>query len=385
MMRDALEKELSHLEGEGLLRRLKVRTGLCGRTININGKDLLNFCSNDYLGLSSDVRVVNAAKNALAIYGLGSGASRLVMGNMGETEQLEMEISRLKQMEECLVLNSGYAANTGIIPALLGREDIVFADRLNHASIIDGIILSRAELKRYPHLDMEALQEGLKQSAKYRRRLIVTDAVFSMDGDVAPLKEIVHLAKQYDAWLMVDEAHSFGILGENGTGLAEELGVSHDIDVHMGTLSKAAGCFGAYVCGKRPIRSFFVNHARSLIYTTALPAAVIAGARMALGIIDSNEGKYMRQWVKESAQYVRTQLKALGFDTLNSVTPIIPVILKDAEKAVKASQYLYDAGIFVSAIRPPTVPVNMARLRITITASHTKEDLEMLIAAMRKI
>jgi len=385
MISGALQQDLNHLQDQGLLRLLKSRTQKMGRLISIDKKEYLNFCSNDYLGLASDPRLVKAANAAMDTEGFGSGASRLVVGNMNMAERLEEEIAQLKGAEECLVFNSGYACNTGIIQALMGREDIIFSDRLNHASIIDGCILSRAEVKRYAHVDMDRLEAMLKQGGKYRRRLIVTDSVFSMDGDVAPLRAIIALAKQYDAWVMVDEAHGFGVLGQCGAGLAEQLGLTGDIDIHMGTLSKAAGTFGAYVCGRKPLRSYLINHARSLIYSTALPAVVIGAARAAVAIIRSNEGSQLRQNLMQSGNFVRTRLQGLGFDTLNSVTPIIPVILKDATKAVAVSKHLQEQGIYVSAIRPPTVPVNAARLRITVTASHTQEDLEALIGVMRKI
>lgn len=385
MMNALLQKDLDQLKETQRLRQLKVRNKSCGRSITIEGVPKLNFCSNDYLGLANDERLVQAAKAAMEQDGFGSGASRLVVGNTDSVERLERDIADLKSVEECLVFNSGYGANTGIIPALMGREDIIFSDKLNHASIVDGCILSRAEVKRYPHLDMGALQEYLKNSAKYRRRLIVTDTVFSMDGDLAPLERIVELAKQHDAWVMVDEAHGFGVLGQTGAGLVEALNVSSRIDVQMGTLSKAAGCFGAYACGARPLKSYLVNHARSFIYTTALPSAVTAGARQAVSIIRSTEGAQRRAVVMEHAKEVRDALKGYGFDTLNSQTPIIPVVFKDEEAALLASRKMMDEGIYVSAIRPPTVPVHTSRLRITVTAAHTPEDIRFLLDAMRKL
>ncbi len=363
MMHTTLQNDLDQMATAGLMRTLTDKTGA------------INFCSNDYLGLAGDPRLSDAAVMAMKQYGFGSRASRLVTGQTQPVELLEQTIAKQKQVDECLVFNSGYSANTGIIPALMSREDIIFSDKLNHASIVDGILLSRAEFKRYPHCDMAALEEALKQSGKHRRRLIVTDKVFSMDGDVAPMATIIDLAKRYDAWVMVDQAHSFGVLEDSDAS----------VDIQMGTLSKAAGCFGAYVCGKSPLRSYLINHARSFIYTTALPAAVTEAARAAVNIIGSSEGVTLRKKVLSNADYVRQQLKQMGFDTLQSTTPIIPVILKDATRAVAASQELYKAGIYVSAIRPPTVPVNTARLRITVTAKHTQAELDMLVNAMRKI
>ncbi len=385
MMNALLQKDLDQLKEAQRLRQLKVRNNSCGPSITIEGVPKLNFCSNDYLGLANDERLIQAAKAAMEQDGFGSGASRLVVGNTDSVERLERDIADLKSVEECLVFNSGYGANTGIIPALMGREDIIFSDKLNHASIVDGCILSRAEVKRYPHLDMGALQEYLKSSAKYRRRLIVTDTVFSMDGDLAPLERIVELAKQHDAWVMVDEAHGFGVLGKTGAGLAEALNVSNCIDVQMGTLSKAAGCFGAYACGARPLKSYLVNHARSFIYTTALPSAVTTAACQAVSIIRSIEGQERRARVLGYAKEVRETLKGYGYDTLQSQTPIIPVVFKEEEAALLASKKLFEAGIHVSAIRPPTVPAHTSRLRITVTAAHAPEDIRALLDAMRQL
>lgn len=381
---DWVVEDLQTLEKQGLRRRLRQVQGRQSRTIFVDGKEVLNFCSNNYLGLADDARLVKAAAEAMGKYGFGSGASRLVCGNMTPHEELERALAELKHTESGLVFNSGYSANTGIIPALFGRNDSIFSDRLNHASIVDGIILSRAGYKRYPHLDLQALEEGLKQSSASQRRLIVTDTVFSMDGDTAPLKEIVELARRYEAWVMVDEAHGFGVLGHNGAGLAEELGVSDQIDIQMGTLSKAAGCFGAYACGRGELRDYLLNHARSFIYTTAIPPAWAAAAQQALNIIqDPVEGPQRRQALKTNADYLRSQLKTLGFDTMNSTTPIIPIIVKEAQTAVDMSRRLFEQGIFVQAIRPPTVPLNTARLRVTVMSTHTQDDLDHFLACMK--
>jgi 8-amino-7-oxononanoate synthase len=279
----------------------------------------------------------------------------------------------MKKTEAALVFSSGYMANAGIISALVGRDDVVFSDRLNHASIVDGIVLSRAELKRYPHNDVGALEELLAKATGARRRLIVTDTVFSMDGDVAPLKEIALLAKKYGAWFMVDEAHAFGVLGPTGCGLIEELGLETDVDIQMGTLSKAAGSFGAYAAGPRELIDHLVNTARSFIFTTGLPPAIAAASRAALTIMREEPGR--RERVLRSAQRLRTGLRQFGFDTLQSVTPIIPVAIGEATRAVEFSKQLLERGVFVQAIRPPTVPQGTARLRVTVTAAHTDDDI----------
>lgn len=381
MNKSFLEDDLLELEKKSMRRRLKVIEGTQSREVIVEGKTLLNFCSNNYLGLADDPRIIEAASKALKNYGFGSGASRLICGNMKPHMELEKSIAHLKNTQSALVYSSGYMANAGIISSFCTREDIVFSDKLNHASIIDGILLSRAEFYRYAHNDMGDLEKGLKAASKFKKRLIVTDSVFSMDGDRAHLKEIVQLARRYEAWVMVDEAHGFGVLGEHGGGLVEEEGLSKDIDIQMGTLSKAAGCFGAYVAGSKNLCDYLINHSRSFIYTTSMPPAMAAAAKEAIDIITADAG--LRTQVMSNAQYLRQGLKELGFDTMNSSTPIIPVLLKESDAAVKASRFLFEQGIFVQAIRPPTVPLHTARLRVTVMATHTKDDLDLFLKAMK--
>ncbi len=379
-MNDLLQKDLAKLQTQGLYRRLRQVQGPQGMRLIVEGKQVVNFCSNDYLGLANDDRIKAAAIASIKEEGFGSGASRLVCGNMSAHTALEVRLAVLKKTEACLFFSSGYMANTGIIPALVGRGDVVFCDRLNHASIIDGIILSRADLKRYPHVDMGALEDLLKVSSGNHRRLIVTDSVFSMDGDRAPLKEIAALAKRYDAWVMVDEAHAFGVLGPTGMGLVEELGLTDQVQIQMGTLSKAAGCFGAYVCGSAALKEILINHARSFIYTTGLPPSVAAAAQAAIDIVATETGRRGR--VMDNADYLRRGLHRLGLDTMNSTTPIVPICVGSSEKAVGLSQKLFAEGFFVQAIRPPTVPENTARLRFTVTAAHTHTDIDAFLKAL---
>jgi glycine C-acetyltransferase len=375
-----IREEIQALEAKGLKRALREVSGPQGRTIVLDGKNVLNFCSNNYLGLADDPRLAEAAVHALKEEGFGSGASRLVCGNMTSHRRLEEAIARFKHVERCLLFTSGYMANAGIIPALFDREDIIFSDKLNHASIIDGILLSRAEHKRYPHKDTAALEEMLAGASAYRRRLIVTDTVFSMDGDCAPLKDIVALAQKYDAMVMVDEAHGFGVLGENGRGLVEHLGLEGQIDIQMGTLSKAAGSFGAYCCGSHELIELIINRARSFIYTTGLPPMVAAAGTKAIEIMAAEPGR--RQNLLKNADGVRTALRGLGFDTMGSQAPIIPVLVKDPSTALLFTKKLLERGIFVQAIRPPTVPAGTARLRITVMATHTQQDIGRLIEAV---
>jgi 8-amino-7-oxononanoate synthase len=378
-----LQKDLQELEDTGMYRSLKTVDSPQGREIIVDNKRVLNFCSNDYLGLANDARIKAAAQEAIEKYGFGSGASRLVCGNMSPHAALEAELALFKNTESALVYSSGYMANTGIIPALIDRHSVVLSDRLNHASIIDGIILSRAKLLRYPHVDMQALEDILKGLPATQRKLIVTDTVFSMDGDRAPLTEIVDLARRYEAMLMVDEAHAFGVLGAHGGGLVEELGLGAKVDIQMGTLSKAAGCFGAYVGGTKILREYLINKSRSFIYTTAIPPALAQAARAALTII-RQEG-HLRRQLLANADHLRTGLKGMGFDTMNSTTPIIPVLIKDPRQAKAISKRLLEQGIFAQAIRPPTVPEGTSRLRLTVMATHTQDDLDRLLNTLRTV
>jgi 8-amino-7-oxononanoate synthase len=383
MNTEILMKELQELDSLGTYRTLRKVDSPQGRQIMLEGRRVLNFSSNDYLGLANDERIKKAAIEAIDGYGFGAGASRSVCGNMGPHEGLEEELAQLKNTESGLVYSSGYMANTGIIPALMDRHGVVLSDKLNHASIIDGIILSRARLVRYPHADMEGLQNILKDLPAKQRKLIVTDTVFSMDGDRAPLQEIVGLAGRYEAMVMVDEAHAFGVLGPNGGGLVEELDLGRQVDIQMGTLSKAAGCFGAYACTTRVLREYLINKSRSFIYTTAMPPALAQAARAALKIIRQED--QLRRLLKEKSDYLRNKLQGMGFCTMNSSTPIIPILVNDSQRAVALSKRLLQLGIFLQAIRPPTVPIGTARLRLTVTTLHTKEDLEQLLDALRKI
>jgi len=382
-MMSFLSDTLKEFENQGLRRTLREVDGPQGRKIIVDGKEVLNFCSNNYLGLADDGRLKQAAIESLHKEGLGSGASRLVCGNMNSHRELEKRLAEFKGKESCLVFNAGYMANVGIISSLFGREDMIFCDKLNHASIIDGILLSGAQYKRYPHCDMGVLEDLLKKSSGSKRRLIVSDSVFSMDGDIAPLDKIVSLAQKYEAVVMIDEAHAFGVLGEHGRGAAEHFNLEDKIDIQMGTLSKAAGAFGAYCCGSNDLISYLVNHARSFIYTTGLPPAVCAAAVKSIEIIRQEPQRRKQLW--KNTGYLTENLKRLGFNIMNSQTSIIPILIKDPRLAVEFSKQLFKQGIFVSAIRPPTVPQNTARLRVTLMATHTKTDLDFAHEQFQKI
>ena len=372
-----IREELKELKLQNLFREFKTVQSHPGEWVTVNDRKLLNLCSNNYLGLAGDPRIRKAAAAAMETYGFGATASRLVVGNYELYDQLEKETADFKGTEASLVFSSGYTANVGIIPSLVGREDIVISDKLNHASIIDGIVLSRAEHRRYRHRDMSALEKILKDSGKYRRKLIVTDTVFSMDGDLAPLKEIAELKDRYGALLMVDEAHGSGIFGSAGRGLVEADGVTEAVDINMGTFSKAFGGSGAYVAGTKTLIEYLRNKCRSIIYTTGLPPAVIGGLLEALRIV--REEPCRREGLLAKAALFRKALEQKGFNILDSESQIIPIIVGSAQKAVEFSQGLLEENLLVSAIRPPTVPINTARLRVTLMATHKDEELELAL------
>jgi len=379
------KEDLNLLKEKGLRRCLRLLESESSAWFIVDGKRVLNLCSNNYLGLANDERIKGAAINAIRDYGFGSGASRLVCGNMKLHKKLEDELTKFKKSEACLVFNSGYTANIGIISALAKKGDIIFCDRYNHASIIDGIILSRAEFRRYPHKDTVALEYLLKKSSGFRRRFIVTDSVFSMDGDIAPLGKLIEFAKRYDCLFIIDEAHATGVLGESGRGALEYLGLEDKKDsvIQMGTLSKALGGFGAYVCGSRDLIDYLINYSRAFIYTTSLPPTVAAANIKALEIIQEDSSLREKLW--DNVKFFKDNLHSLGFDTLDFQTPIIPLITKEPKLTMDFSKRLFDAGVFVQGIRPPTVPKGKARLRITLMATHTTKDLQFALDKIEKI
>ncbi|MDP3143454.1 MAG: 8-amino-7-oxononanoate synthase [Candidatus Omnitrophota bacterium] len=382
MVASEFKSDLNKLESAGILRKMRLVDGPQDASIVIDGKKVLNLCSNNYLGLANDKRLKDAAIRAIKKYGVGAGASRLVCGNMRLHQELEGKIADFKNAPRSLVFTSGYAANLGAITALVGHGDAVFADKLNHASLVDAVILSRAEFKRYPHKDMRALEVLLKESGA-KKKLIVTDTVFSMDGDVAPLPAIVKLAGKYGAMSMVDEAHATGVLGKTGKGAVEHFHLEGKIDVQMGTLSKAIGSQGAFICGSDDLINFLINKSRQFIFTTALPVSLCAASIAAIDIIENESS--LRKKLLANSDFFRNELKIMSFDIGESQTPIIPVITKDEKLTMKFSSELFKQGIFVQGIRPPTVPAGQSRLRVTIMANHRKKDLEMALKAFKKI
>lgn len=375
-MSTTIQQELEQIRSRGLYRATRMITGKQGPRVEMNGRDVLMLCSNNYLGLADSPALIQASVEATQRYGTSSGASRLVSGTMALHELLESEVAAFKRSEAALIFNSGYAANTGIIAALVGRGDVIFSDRLNHASIIDGALLSSAKLIRYPHNDISALETLLKSHRGPGRALIVTDAVFSMDGDVAPLGELVDLKKAYNALLMVDDAHGSGVLGEGGSGTAEMFGVAGDVDILMGTFGKALGSFGAYAALSAELRALLVNRARSFIFSTSLPPAVLGASLAALKIVGSSEGRRLRENLKSNAECLRSLLSGAGFKLPEGMTQIIPVLTGQADTTMQFSKMLLEEGIFAQGIRPPTVPAGACRLRCTVMATHTRQDLE---------
>ncbi len=379
--------ELKDLKEKKLLRKPVCIESSNGPKIVIDGNTYTDFSSNDYLNLSGHPAVIKAALSALKNKTLGSGASRLLSGTYSSHEQLEKRIASFKKTRAALLFNTGYAANTGIIPALTDSETLIFSDALNHASIIDGIRLSRAGLKVYRHSDMKHLDLLLKKSRgnkKIKKRMIITDTVFSMDGDIAPLKEIVLLCEKYDAVLMIDEAHAAGVLGETGRGGLEYFGIRSDRVIQMGTLSKAMGCYGGFVAGTKEMTNLLINKARSFIFSTSLPPALCEAGIKAIDIID-HRSKGLRKKLWKNRARLFDGLNELGFDTLDSETPIIPVMAGSADNALKLAKMLYRKKIFVPAIRPPTVAEGKCKLRFSVTAGHSNEDIDHVLEILSGI
>lgn len=380
---DVFNDQLERLKKAGLYRTLRDIEGPQSATMVIDGRKVVQFSSNDYLGLANHARLKAAAQEAIENYGSGSGASRLVSGNLSLNGQLEKKIAHLKGQESGLLFSTGYMANLGIVNAIVGEGDAIFSDQLNHASIVDACRMSKADTKVYPHRDMESLEEVLRQSGQYRQKLLVTDGVFSMEGDIAPLPDLVNLADRYECMLMVDDAHATGVLGANGGGTGEHFGLEDKIDISMGTFGKALGAFGAFAAGDRTLRLFLINRARSLMFTTGLPPAVIASALAALKVLEEEPALRGKLW--ENTHFFRKEIERLGFPTIKGETPIIPLLIGDAALTMRMGEMLFEKGFFMQGIRPPTVPQGSSRLRITIMATHTGEQLENALDALKGV
>jgi glycine C-acetyltransferase len=375
--------ELEALRSAGLYRELRRVEDEQGPILLIGGREVINFSSNNYLGIANHPALAEAAKQAIDRYGCGSGASRLISGNMSLHEELETRLAQFKGTDAALVFNSGFQANTGIIATLAGEGDVILSDQLNHASIIDGCRLARAQTVVYAHSDLDQLEAKLKTTRHARRRLLVTESIFSMDGDEAPLTDIVELAERYDAIVMVDEAHATGVFGGTGAGVVSKHGLGDRVFVQMGTLGKALGGFGAYVAGSRALRELLINRCRSFIFTTALPPAIMAMAIAAIELIAREPERRERLW--ENCRLLSDGLKRLGFELNDLQSPILPVILGDTQTCMQFSQNLLEHGVFVQGIRPPTVPPGTSRLRITAMATHERRHIEKALEAFQEI
>jgi len=364
------------------------RNGPQDARVQISNRGLINFGSNDYLGLAADPRLIEAARNSAERDGWGSGASPLVSGRSSTHAALETALAEFEGTEAALVFPSGFAANAGVIPALVEEPDAIFGDAKNHASIIDGCRLAKARRFIYPHGDCDALETLLRDAGKFRRRLIVTDTLFSMDGDLAPLMRLSELAVQYEAMLMVDEAHATGVFGPHGRGVVEHLSAEcpdlHErISVRMGTLSKALGSAGGFVCGSQALVDWLANRARSYVFSTAQPAATSAAALAALEIVRNEPQRRLE--LLQRAGRIRARLREQGWNTLRSESQIIPLLVGDADRAIHLSAALREAGFFVPAIRPPTVPQGESLLRISLCYYHTPEMIDGLLATLGKL
>ncbi len=383
-MDEALTAALEERRAQSLYRSRRVVEGPQGSSLIVDGHKLVNFCSNDYLSLANHPEVIAAFKQGAGKYGVGSGASHLINGHSSAHHGLEEALADFLGRPRALLFSTGYMANLGVLTALVGSGDVVMQDRLNHASLIDAGLLSGARCQRYLHADPKSLQEHLvKLGAKQEdgRRLIVTDGVFSMDGDLAPLPKLANIAQQQDAWLMVDDAHGLGVLGESGRGTVDHFQLNNEqVPILMGTLGKAFGTFGAFVAGSEALIETLIQQARSYIYTTALPPAVAAATQVSLQILQKEN--WRREKLNELVKRFRAGGSELGLNLMGSSTPIQPILLGSVKTTLAVSEALYQQGLFVSAIRPPTVPEGSARLRITFSATHTEEQVDQLLSAL---
>jgi glycine C-acetyltransferase len=379
-----IDDELAALKNEGLYTYIRTIASPQGAWLTIDGRRVLNFCSNNYLGLANHPRLIEAAQKAMAQYGVGPGAVRTIAGTMTLHVELERRLAAFKGVEAAITFQSGFAANLATIPAIVGREDVIFSDQLNHASIIDGCRLSRATIVAYPHNDVDALEELIKEHGpKYRRKLIVTDGVFSMDGDIAPLPRLAEVAKRYGCILMVDDAHGEGVLGRGGRGIVDHFDLHGVVDIEVGTMSKAFGVMGGVVAGSRRLIEWLRQRGRPFLFSSAMTVPDVAACLAALDLLEESTELVDRLW--ENARYFKTKMQALGFDIGKSETPITPIMLGEASLAQAFSRRLFEEGVFAMAIGYPTVPKGAARIRVMPSAAHTREDLDFAIQAFEKV
>jgi len=381
---DWVTQEINSLKEQGLYNNIRTLSSPQGAWLIVDGKNVLNFCSNNYLGLANHPKIVDAAREAMKKYGVGPGAVRTIAGTMDLHTQLEQRLAKFKGAEDVITFQSGFTANLGTIPALVGKEDVIFSDRLNHASIIDGCRLSGAKIIAYEHNDASALEDAIKEHApNFRRALIVTDGVFSMDGDVAPLPALYDVAQKYDILFMVDDAHGEGVLGKGGRGIVDHFNLHGKIDVEVGTMSKAFGVVGGMVAGKKEIIEWLKQRGRPFLFSSAVTAPDAAACLAAVDLLEESTELVDKLWA--NAKYFKEEMNKLGFDTGKSETPITPVMLGEAPLAQQFSRELYEEGVFGMAIGYPTVPQGKARIRVMISAAHDNDDLGKGLEAFAKV
>ena len=381
---DWIQQEIEALQNAGLYNRIRTIGSPQGAWLVVDGKKVLNFCSNNYLGLANHPALVAAAKKATDEMGVGPAAVRSIAGTMTLHVELEKRLAQFKGVEAAITFQSGFTANLATIPALVGKEDVIFSDRLNHASIIDGARLSGAKIIPYEHNDVKSLDEQIQANlSQYRRALIVTDGVFSMDGDIAPLPDIYEVAKKYDILLMVDDAHGEGVLGKGGRGIVDHFGLHGKVDVEVGTMSKAFGVVGGIVAGKAVIIDWLRQRGRPFLFSSAVTVPDAAACLAAVDLLEDSTQLVDKLW--DNAKYFKAEMKTLGFNTGVTETPITPVMLGEAPLAQQFSRELFDAGVFAMALGFPTVPQGKARIRVMISAAHAKNDLDQGLEAFKNV
>ncbi len=381
---DWVQEELDSLKASGLYNRIRTLGSAQGAWLIVDGRKVLNFCSNNYLGLANHPKLVEAARETLLKYGVGPGAVRSIAGTMDLHLELEQRLAKFKGVEAAITFQSGFNANVATIPALVGKDDVIFSDELNHASIIDGCRLSGARIEKFAHADAADLERVIRQNAgTYRRGLAITDGVFSMDGDLAPLDKIYEVTNRYDVMLMVDDAHGEGVVGRGGRGIVDHYGLHGKVDVEVGTLSKAFGVVGGLVAGNSQIIEWLRQRARPFLFSSATPPADVAACIAAVDLLETSTELVDRLW--ENANYFKAQMRDMGFNTGQSVTPITPVMLGEAPLAQQFSRELFEEGVFAMSLGFPTVPQGKARIRVMISAAHSREDLDQGLAAFKKV
>ena len=379
-----IQKELKNLKNNGLYNNIRTLESAQGAWLTVDGKKVLNFCSNNYLGLANDARLVAAARKALDEYGIGPGAVRTIAGTMEIHRELERRVAAFKHSEAAITFQSGFCANLATIPALVGKEDVIFSDELNHASIIDGCRLSGARVIRYDHCDPTNLELVIKENeGTYNRALIVTDGVFSMDGDIAPLDHLYDIANAYDILLMVDDAHGEGVLGKGGRGIVDHFNLHGKVDIEVGTFSKAFGVVGGVVSGNADIVEWLTQRGRPFLFSSAVTPPDVAACIAAVDLLEESTELVDRLW--SNGAYFKKEMTALGFDTGKSQTPITPIMLGEAQLAQDFSKKLFEQGVFATSIGYPTVPQGKARIRVMISAAHTKEDLDRALQEFKSV